>query len=212
MANLVTLVRVLIALFVLAVVQINPFMNLLAIALILISMLLDAVDGYIARHNQTASFAGSVYDILADRIIENVFFIYFAVFSLFSFWFAIVMLLRGLAIDAVRTLFANQGKTAFGKNTLHSNTWTQLLACSKLSRGSYNTLKLLTFICFSLLLMPQSLFFHYIDYKYLERIASLILWLTVLMSILRALPVLFEGFILNHKVFNSPNSSYPERF
>lgn len=51
-------------------------MVLVTIALIFI---LDAVDGYVARRSHTTSVFGAVFDIAADRIIENVFWIYFAV-------------------------------------------------------------------------------------------------------------------------------------
>lgn len=193
MANAITLMRVLIALFVLIIIKMNPLMNSLAIFLIMVSMLLDAADGYVARRLKTFTVHGSVYDILADRIIENIFFIYFAAMSLFSIWFALIMMVRGLSIDAVRTIFASDGKTAFGATTFHQYEWTKLLTCSKMSRGTYNTAKLITFICFGALLEPKGMIFKFIPYQSLHSYAVFSLYVTITIGILRAIPVLVEG-------------------
>lgn len=194
MANLITLIRVLMSFLAIIIVALGPLYNFIACILIIFAMLLDAVDGYIARMSNQVSLSGSVYDILADRIIENAFYIFFASQGLFSFWIAIVIMVRGLIIDAIRSLYAVKGKTAFGENTLHQLTWTKLLACSRLSRGAYNTFKLLTFVFFSQLLEPNAYVYHLIASKKLVLLlAHTSLWLGLIIALLRALPVIYEG-------------------
>lgn len=197
MANAITFIRVAIAIVGLSIIQISPMLNLISIFFIILSMLLDALDGFIARCLNTTTLNGSIYDILADRIIENIFFIYFAAFSLFSFWFAIIIIIRGLTIDAIRTLYLARGKTAFGASTFHTLPWAKLLTCSKLSRGSYNTLKMITFILYAAILMPENIIFNHLSMRELEFAATICLWTTLTLAILRALPVLFEARFLN---------------
>ncbi len=198
MANTITLIRVLIALLAVAILKVNPFYNLLGTILILVSLSLDALDGYLARYSNTVTISGGVYDILADRIIENIFFIYFACQSLFSVWIAFIFLIRGLTIDAIRNIFSYSGKTAFGENTIHSSYWSKFLACSRFSRGSYNGLKIIVFTVFAALLQPQSYLSQVISIDALHFLGNTALWLCLLVSILRALPVIYEGLTANN--------------
>jgi phosphatidylglycerophosphate synthase len=199
MANLITLLRVIIAFLSLYLLPRGPHWNLIGVVFIIASMLLDILDGAVARYLKTASLAGSVYDILGDRIIENTFFIYFASLSCFSVWFALIIMLRGLSMDAVRTIFASQGKTAFGKNTWHTRKWVKWLTGTRLSRGTYNALKLLTFTSFAALLAPDSVIFHFLPLLTVEYVAHLCLWLTVILALIRCLPVLLDAWLLNHQ-------------
>lgn len=184
--------RVILALVAISILKINSILNLIGCGLIIVSLLLDALDGYLARRSNTASIPGGIYDILADRIIENVFFIYFACQSLFNYWFAFVILIRGLTADAVRTVFSHTGKTAFGPKTLHSKWWCKVLACSRFSRGLYNTSKLLTFTLYGLLSFPESFIFSYIDKNFIVLWAQVSLWLCVIVALLRTFPVIYE--------------------
>lgn len=202
MANFITLSRVILALCALAILKISPLYNLVGTLLIITCLILDAVDGYVARNFNTVSVAGSVYDILADRIIENIFFIYFASQSLFSIWLAFIILIRGLTIDAIRNIFSFSGKTAFGEQTLHTAHWAKLITCSRTSRGIYNGLKIITFILFAQLLHPQSLLLSYVPLIYLQSMADISLGLCISMALLRAIPVIYE---------NGTNASVPHK-
>jgi phosphatidylglycerophosphate synthase len=193
MANFITTFRVFVAIIALAMININPMCNFISLFLILACMLLDAADGYIARYFNASSLSGSIYDILADRIVENIFFIYFASQSLFSVWIAVAVVIRSLVVDAIRTIFLSVGKTAFGETTLHSKKWSKFFACSQLSRGSYNTFKMLTFLSYAALLAPNGYLFYYLSNKYLLVFASICLWITLFLSFIRALPVVYEG-------------------
>lgn len=198
MANTITLIRVLIALVAVAILKLSPLCNFLGTILILVCLSLDAVDGYVARYLNTATISGGIYDILADRIIENIFFIYFACQSLFGVWIAFIFLIRGLTIDAIRNIFSYSGKTAFGENTIHSNNWTKFLACSRFSRGSYNGLKIAVFTLFAALLQPHSYLSKVVSPDLLHFFGNIALGLCLLIAILRALPVIYECFTANN--------------
>ncbi len=199
MANAITTFRVFLAIIALSIVKISLLCNFITLFLILTCMLLDAVDGYIARIFNSQSLTGSIYDILADRIVENIFFIYFASLSLFNIWIAVAILIRGLTIDAIRTLFLSVGKTAFGQTTLHTHNWTKFFACSRLSRGGYNASKMLTFLSYAALLEPQGYLFNYLSYDDVLFFAKLCLWTTVSLAFVRALPVIYDGYMVSTK-------------
>lgn len=196
MANIITLTRVLLALIAILMLKSGPEENLIGTLLIIIALLLDAVDGYIARYFNKTSLSGGVYDILADRIIENLFFIYFASQTLFSIWIAFIFVIRGLSIDAVRSIFSFTDKTAFGSTTLHTANWAKFLTCSRISRGTYNALKLITFVLFAQLLEPSSYALSIASEGTLQALATLSLWLTLTIALLRAYPVIYEAFAI----------------
>lgn len=199
MANKITLFRVLLVFLILSMIKINPIWNLIAVILIAITMFLDAIDGLVARHFNTSTLNGSIYDILADRIIENIFFIYFASNHLIGVWAPIIICVRGLIIDTLRAISFSHGKTPFGTTTLHQKSWTIYLACSKTSRGLYNTFKMLTFMCYAAIMDKQNILFNVIDEKSFNHIAFIFLCGTIVLCLLRAIPVIWEGLLIANK-------------
>ena len=93
------------------------------------------VDGWVARKRNTVSETGAVLDTLADRMIENTFFIYFAVQGLIPIWMPIVVMCRGFLTDAVQRL---QGYPRDG--------WRHVLTRSRVSRAVSGVSKLLAFV------------------------------------------------------------------
>lgn len=189
MANLITTIRIVLGIFALSIIKISAVYNFMAVGIIVVCMLLDALDGYFARLLNASSLVGSVYDILADRMIENLFFIYFATQSLFSVWIAIFFTIRGLTLDAIRSLFLSIGKTAFGPKSIHSEPWAKVLTGSRTSRACYNAGKMLTFSGYALLTFPQAGYLN----SFISFFAPICLWLTVLVASLRSIPVLYEA-------------------
>ena len=56
----------------------GPWENLTAVGLTVAAIALDALDGHIARRKNLETPVGAQLDILGDRMIENVYFTYFA--------------------------------------------------------------------------------------------------------------------------------------
>ncbi|MGN0015184.1 MAG: CDP-alcohol phosphatidyltransferase family protein, partial [Candidatus Gastranaerophilaceae bacterium] len=73
MANLISLFRVILTLYVLIMLnyEVTPLFYWVAVFLTFASILLDALDGWVARKYNECSKIGSVIDILSDRIVEN---------------------------------------------------------------------------------------------------------------------------------------------
>src|SRR6266446_7848047 len=95
--NKVTALRVAVGFAAVALFGRGAWANLAAVALTVTSIALDALDGHIARRKKLATPMGAQIDILGDRMIENVYFTYFAVVGMVSLWLPVFFFARGAA-------------------------------------------------------------------------------------------------------------------
>jgi phosphatidylglycerophosphate synthase len=102
--NKVTLLRVAVGFGAVCLFGRGPWANLAAVALTVAAIALDALDGHIARKKKMATPVGAQLDILGDRMIENVYFTYFAVVGMVSLWLPILFFARGALTDFLRGL------------------------------------------------------------------------------------------------------------
>ena len=136
-ANLITLFRLILVFVVISLFGLHVYLDILLVGLIGLILFLDAVDGYVARKlNQTSAF-GALFDIVGDRIVECIFWVYFAVVGLIPFWIPVIVIARGFFTDGLRSAAFAQGKTAFGENTMMTSKWTRALTSSRASRSIY---------------------------------------------------------------------------
>lgn len=113
--NLITLIRVCLAFISIALFRAGSYASAAGLILLVVALALDAVDGYIARREDCASDAGAAFDIAADRIVESVFWIYFASAGLVTFWIPVIVIARGGFTDFLRAIALAQGQTASAK-------------------------------------------------------------------------------------------------
>jgi CDP-diacylglycerol--glycerol-3-phosphate 3-phosphatidyltransferase len=197
--NKITFLRVAVGFVSISLFGRNPWLNLLAVALTVAAIALDALDGYIARTRKMATPIGAQVDILGDRMIENMYFTYFAVVGMVSLWLPMMFFARGAATDFLRSLVMKAGGSDWGSNGLLHTVWAHTLIASRWSRGLYATLKCSCFCYMGLelaltrgpvaLLGPISVDLH----SAIRTGAQLLAWTTAALCILRGLPVLFEG-------------------
>ena len=189
-ANAITVYRLILTFIVLAVFGTNTYISIACIFTILIIFIMDSVDGIVARKkNQTSTF-GAVFDIVADRIVENVFWIYFAYIGLVPIWMPIVVVTRGLLTDGVRSIALTEGKAPFEMMTIP---WAQALTSSRISRSVYGIAKTVAFLLLPTVYVLQDTYPNnpITDYSAL---ASLILaYIAVVMCLIRGIPVLIDG-------------------
>jgi phosphatidylglycerophosphate synthase len=177
--------------------------NLAAVALTVTAIALDALDGHIARKKKMATPVGAQLDILGDRMIENVYFTYFAVVGMVSLWLPVFFFARGAATDFLRGLAMKAGQssmgTAWGGGALLNSWMVRALVASRWSRGLYAAMKCLCFCYLGLelaltrgpvaLLGPLSAEMHFS----IRAGAHALTWMTAGFCLLRGLPVLAEG-------------------
>jgi CDP-diacylglycerol--glycerol-3-phosphate 3-phosphatidyltransferase len=177
----------------------GPWANLTAVGLTVTTIALDALDGHIARKKKMATPVGAQLDILGDRMIENVYFTYFAVVGMVSLWLPVLFFARGAATDFLRGLAMKAGHSGWGANAMLRTWWGQALVASRWSRGLYAAMKCLCFCYLGLELAltrgPVALVGDLAaDAHAMIRVgANVVTWMTAAFCLLRGLPVLVEG-------------------
>jgi phosphatidylglycerophosphate synthase len=155
--NLITLIRLVLAFVSIALFRAGSYATVAALVLLVVTLALDAVDGFVARRKLRASDAGAAFDIAADRIVESVFWIYFAAAGLISFWIPVIVIARGGLTDFLRAIAFRRGLTAFGEKTMMRTWWGRLLTGSRASRAAYGVVKCAAFFALGLWLTLANL-------------------------------------------------------
>lgn len=197
--NKVTLLRVAVGFGAVWLFGRGPWANLAAVGLTVAAIALDALDGHIARKKKMATAVGAHLDILGDRMIENVYFTYFAVLGMVSLWVPILFFARGALTDFLRGLAMKAGQSGWGANAMLRTWWGRALVGSRRSRGLYAAMKCLCFCYLGLELAftrgPVALIGELTaDTHMMIRMgAQALTWITAAFCLVRGLPVLVEG-------------------
>ena len=102
LANLITFLRVLLTFSVIVVLKHVHPLHIVCIPTISLIFFLDAIDGIVARRRNETSEFGARLDIIGDRVIEMVFWVYFTAASYLPLWIPFVVLTRGILTDNVK--------------------------------------------------------------------------------------------------------------
>jgi CDP-diacylglycerol--glycerol-3-phosphate 3-phosphatidyltransferase len=197
--NKVTALRVVIGFAAVSLFGRGLWRNLAGVALTVTCIALDALDGHIARRKNLATPIGAQIDILGDRMIENVYFTYFAVVGLVSLWLPVLFFARGAATDFLRGLASRAGHSGWGAGAMLQTWWGRALVGSRWSRGLYAAMKCLCFCYLGLELAlirgPVALIGDLTsDSQAIVRIgANALTWSTAIFCLVRGLAVLLEG-------------------
>jgi phosphatidylglycerophosphate synthase len=201
--NKVTFLRVVVGFAAVCLFGRGAWANLTAVGLTVAAIALDALDGHLARKKKMATPVGAQLDILGDRMIENVYFTYFAVVGMVSLWLPVLFFARGAATDFLRGLAMKAGHSpmgaGWGADAMLRTWWGHALVASRWSRGLYAAMKCLCFCYLGLELAltrgPVALVGELpADAHGLIRVGAQVLtWMTAGFCLLRGLPVLVEG-------------------
>ena len=171
-ANVITLCRVILTFGVIALFGRNRLLDIAMVVTIVLIFTLDALDGIVARKRDEVSEIGVVFDTVADRVIENTFWIYFTVVGCIPVWMPIVVMARGFFTDGLQRI-----------TSCPKENWATLLARSRTSRAFYGATKMLAFMCFASISIFENL--------PLEKAGMILAIITVGFCILRGLPFFF---------------------
>ncbi len=187
-ANVVTIGRVFLALFVVALLWLpGDTSKWWAFFLTIIVIYADALDGYLARTLNLTSKFGAALDIAADRVVEMVYWIAFATLNWIPVWVPILYLVRGTFVDSIRGLYSEKGFTAFGSTTMMKSPVGKFLVASNFSRFSYAVAKALAFC---LVIADQTTLLHS---NLVGLIANFCVYFACFFCVVRGLPVLLEA-------------------
>jgi phosphatidylglycerophosphate synthase len=190
MANLISLIRTCLCLMVAGLLFIpDTGVYWICFAVTIIAIWMDGLDGYVARKFNETSKAGAVIDILADRIVEQIYWIVFAVLGWVSLWMTLLVIVRGVLVDGLRSLALERGYTAFGQTTMMQSALGILLVSSRFSRWSYAFFKAVAFSFVILAHLPGNPPWQ----EPVAVIAYTSLYIALFFCIVRGLPVVLES-------------------
>ena len=190
LANWITLARFpLLILLVLVIFFGGAVGRFLAAPGVLLLIVLDAVDGIVARRRGETTLLGSVLDIAADRAIEIVLWVVFASLSLISLVIPITFIIRGALTDSVREIGYAGGKTAHAQ--MHSD-WGHWIVAGRPMRAGYGLAKAAAFAMLALTLALQTVNSSLLAPVW--TVATILSWIATALCIVRGVPVVMEAF------------------
>jgi CDP-diacylglycerol--glycerol-3-phosphate 3-phosphatidyltransferase len=174
--------------------------DIAAVLLTVAAIALDGVDGYLARTRGLSTPLGAQLDILGDRVVENLFFTFFAVSGLISLWVPVVFFVRGTLTDFLRGLAARVGRSGFGRNSMLETWWGRSLVASRASRAAYAVLKCVCFCVLGFVVSlrhlpaPQlNVLFSELAVRSLFLAGQSLTGAAVILCLVRAIPVIWDG-------------------
>ena len=142
-ANWITLSRFpLLLVIVLILLRGGTTLRLFGTGLLMIGLMLDTVDGMVARRSGRTSLFGAVLDIAADRTYELVLWTVFAATGMLPLAIPLIVIARTTLTDAFRSIGVSQGTAPFEQ---HRTALATFLVGSPIMRTGYSITKVVTF-------------------------------------------------------------------
>lgn len=203
--NRITLLRIGL-LFVLVFLIYNEYIwsRIFAAMLTVLIIVMDWLDGFLARKLAASTALGSVLDIAGDRVVECVLWICLADLRLIGVWIPIVVISRDIFTDSIRNYVLKFGFSAFGEKTMMRTSIGRFLTGSPFMRTLYAVLKAITFALLLLMSGLQKLanFWKILPLNWLViglKIGAISAVITAVVCLLRGIPVIIEGALLIHR-------------
>jgi CDP-diacylglycerol--glycerol-3-phosphate 3-phosphatidyltransferase len=191
LANRITVSRFpLLLVYVLILYFAPPAWRLAAVALLFLGLMLDTVDGLVARRSGQTSLIGSVLDIAADRTYELVLWVSFTDLRLIPVAIPLIVIMRTTLTDALRSIGVAQGQAPFLQ---HQTRLGKFLVASGGMRFGYSVSKITAFL--GLAVAEALAGFDPVTplggaAAPILWVAQVIAWIAVAMCVLRGLPVI----------------------
>ena len=194
MANVITLSRFPLLILILGLLYSrNTLLCWIAPILLFILIMMDTLDGFVARTRDEVSLLGSILDIAADRAVEIVLWVVFADLHLIPLAVPIIVIIRGTLVDALRSAGARNGQSPF---SITSSRWGQRIVASPPMRTVYGVSKGIAFCCLAithaLRLYPGGSAQASLAHSF-WLFSNVITWVAVVLCVVRAIPVLVEA-------------------
>lgn len=193
MANLITLARLLLLIAVVLIAyQPYSYWHFVNVALLILVFVSDGLDGYVARKRNEASVFGAMFDIASDRMTELTMWIVLVDLNIVPVWVPLVFIIRGTIVDTIRaSQVTTERQMPFSMLQTPAGRW---LVSGKFMRAFYAALKATTF-CWLLLIQPLPAMWPEVWTPWmglLEGIGAVLVYASVLVCLIRGLPVVWE--------------------
>jgi CDP-diacylglycerol--glycerol-3-phosphate 3-phosphatidyltransferase len=166
----------------------RPGLVLGCVPFLILIILMDSLDGNLARRRGETSLLGSALDIAADRTLEFSLWVVFSNLGLISVAVPLIVIVRGVLVDAVRAVGIGQGIPPFNQV---SNPISRFLVSSKAMRSIYSFAKALAFNVLIINLALREL--NHPWNGWVHTVALVLTWLAVVICVGRGVPVLASG-------------------
>jgi CDP-diacylglycerol--glycerol-3-phosphate 3-phosphatidyltransferase len=194
LANWITLSRFPLLLVIILILYFgSPGAQLAGVLLLFAGLMLDTVDGMVARKTGQTSLFGSVLDIAADRTYELVLWVCFADLGMIPLVIPLIIIARTTLTDALRSIGVGQGTAPFDQ---HRTALGRFLVGSTWMRSGYAVSKVVTFCGLALVLALDG---YPEDSRHAVAAASLLkvfqatAWLALVFCVFRGLPVIISS-------------------
>lgn len=188
MANFISIFRIFVmflAVYLIYTQTGNTNAYLWALILTILAFSLDGVDGWVARKFNEVSKFGALLDIMGDRIVENTYWVLFAVMGWLNILFPLIALTRGFITDTIRSAAMEKGLTPFGMQVNPVCKW---ITGSKFMRITYAVAKVLAFVLIVAAKIP--------NIAHAEILWTIAYWtavVAIVLCVVRGLPVIIEA-------------------
>lgn len=162
--------------------------RVVAVPLVLLLIVMDAVDGIVARQRQEETLLGSVLDIAADRAVEIILWVVYAYLALIPLVIPLTVIIRGSLTDSIREAGYNRGQSA---HALMTSNWGRWLVAGRPMRAAYGIVKAVAFVLLAATLALQSMANAWVALVW--AVAQGLSWVALVLCIVRGVPVLFEA-------------------
>lgn len=189
LANWITLSRIpLLGIVIALLYGASATAQLIAAPLILVLILMDTLDGVLARARGETSLLGSVLDIAADRAVEYALWMVFAHLRLIPVAIPLIVVIRGTFVDSVRSVAPARGLKPF---ELMRSKVGRFLVGSPWLRAPFGVAKAVAFILLALAHGLNTL--GHVAAGGVALAAQIASWIAVAFCLARGLPVLIEA-------------------
>ena len=214
MANLITIIRLLLVFVVIALIYRGDVSTItVCIPVVALIFAADGLDGYVARRRKSTSQFGSIFDIAGDRIVENALWIVFSNLGLITVAAPLLVMTRGFVVDGIRSVSYSEGKTPFGKDNMMRSKITTWLTAGRFMRGLYGYSKALGFVFLTGLegYLHRDSSGTFLGGIYSNEVVRgfgwTCVWGALALTIVRGLPVIFDASAL----WSKPPRTPPDR-
>ena len=160
----------------------SPALRLAGVGLLFVGLMLDTVDGVVARRTGRTSLIGGVLDIAADRSYELALWVCFADLTLVPTGIPLIVVIRTTLTDAIRSLGVAEGTAPLAQQRTGL---ARFLVGSTWMRTGYSVAKVTAFCGLAL---AQAL-----GSAPLVELLQPVAWLAVVFCVGRGVPVILAG-------------------
>jgi CDP-diacylglycerol--glycerol-3-phosphate 3-phosphatidyltransferase len=199
LANIITLARLPLLVVIVIIFFVGDSMwRLASVPLVLLLIVMDAIDGIVARQRDEVTLLGSVLDIAADRAVEIILWVMYANLGLISWIIPVTVIIRGALTDSIREAGYARGASAFG--SLRTE-WGRWIVAGRPMRAAYGLVKALSFVLLAATLALQSYQSPWVPPVWALGVAFS--WVALVFCIVRGVPVVVEAFTANPRAAKS---------